>query len=679
LACSLLAFSVTYRPNPELFHITLKTDEVHSGANPILNLKYYPAIDGLRAFAVLAVIINHFNENLLPSGYLGVDIFFVISGFVITSSLAGREDQTVRSFLGGFYSRRIKRLMPALTLCVISTSVLICLFNPTPGVHLRTGLASLFGFSNIDLYLNAVDYWGDSAQLNPFTHTWSLGVEEQFYLIFPIMMWLTVLGRRSDQGHSGLAWLLAATGLLSITAFVFYMVIDQPATYFLMPFRFWELAAGCLLFLFLQRTEKVAERTLSKLHPIALILAIIAVLFLPKDLIIPATISVVFLTTLLIARLHTRDAGHALLSNKVVVYLGLISYSLYLWHWSVITISRWTIGIHWWTWPFQVALILILSIASYHLVERPLRHANWLSSTGRKLRTGLALTLSIVLLTFLSISSDQSLIYLGGKKRDNKLNLSELENRVQCGKSNQQSGRKKIIRSIGNSHSRHIVPMLEVIARTCGLEIISLTRDNQIVTPSGKGLDKETLEEVFRPLIDDDILILSSRNRFVYSVPYLNGNGNKWIDHSDEREGGIGLDSWLLELDTIIDQAYIRGINIVLFLPNVEFDEQVLHYPSMCNGEWFQLPKRGCNPSVSKDFLDKRFPEYFYSQVNKRSKIHSHFYIFDPLAIYCKDSKKCSRIVDGIVAFHDTNHLSATGSLLMLQEFDAFLIENGLL
>src|SRR5262245_53150647 len=99
--------------------------------------KYRPEVEGLRALAVTSVIINHVNENLLPSGFLGVDIFFVISGFVITSSLVGRSDQSLRELLTGFYARRIKRLLPALIFCVLITSIAICLLNPFPAASLK--------------------------------------------------------------------------------------------------------------------------------------------------------------------------------------------------------------------------------------------------------------------------------------------------------------------------------------------------------------------------------------------------------------------------------------------------------------------------------------------------------------------------------------------------------------
>ncbi|MGB7564874.1 MAG: acyltransferase, partial [Prochlorococcaceae cyanobacterium] len=146
---------------------------------------YRKDIDGLRAIAVVAVIVNHFNKGLLPNGFLGVDIFFVISGFVITSSLAGKQSAGIGEFLVGFLTRRIKRLVPALVLCVVISGALIGMVNPEPQASLRTGIAALFGLSNFYLLQQATDYFAPSTELNIFTQTWSLGVEEQFYLLFP--------------------------------------------------------------------------------------------------------------------------------------------------------------------------------------------------------------------------------------------------------------------------------------------------------------------------------------------------------------------------------------------------------------------------------------------------------------------------------------------------------------
>jgi peptidoglycan/LPS O-acetylase OafA/YrhL len=349
---------------------------------------YRPEIDGLRALAVTAVIVNHFNKELLPNGYLGVDIFFVISGFVITASMAGRPSENFCDFLMGFYTRRIKRLVPALILFVLVTSVLICLFNPNPGASLETGMAALFGVANLYLLQQSTDYFAPSTELNVFTHTWSLGVEEQFYFLFPFLVWCTGLGRQVRQGARNLFWVMGILSIASVIAFVYAHKTYQPAAYFLMPTRLWELGAGSLLFLSLKQFHRflgVLERI-----PSWLVMAAIGVVLLaPIQLALPATFAVVVLTVVLIACLRPGTIAYRLFTHPKVVYVGLISYSLYLWHWGVLSLSRWTIGIHWWSVPFQIALMVLLAIASYRYVETPLRRSNWATVRWKSIGYGL--------------------------------------------------------------------------------------------------------------------------------------------------------------------------------------------------------------------------------------------------------------------------------------------------
>lgn len=338
---------------------------------------YRPEIDGIRAFAVIVVIINHFNKDLLPSGYLGVDIFFVISGFVITASLASRPSKNFHDFLMSFYTRRVKRLVPALVLFVFITSILISLFNPDPGTTFKTGITSLFGLSNLYLFRLSTDYFSSSTELNAFTHTWSLGVEEQFYLLFPFLVWFTGFSRlNATKGKRNLFLLVGALSIASLISFFYNYSTNQPAAYFLMPNRLWEIGAGCLLFLSINNSVNFPY-ILKKIPSLIVVTAILATLFVDFKFATQTTFAIVVLTCVLLASLRPGTITYSLFINPKIVYIGLISYSLYLWHWSVLSISRWTIGIHWWSVPFQVAIILFLSIVSYRYVETPLRRSDW--------------------------------------------------------------------------------------------------------------------------------------------------------------------------------------------------------------------------------------------------------------------------------------------------------------
>lgn len=333
---------------------------------------YRPEIDGLRALAVVVVIVNHFQKSLLPSGYLGVDIFFVISGYVITASLVGRQSKGFPDFLAGFYERRIKRLLPALVAFVLVVSLCLCLFNPDPGAMLEVGLKALFGVSNITLYKASTDYFAASTELNPFTHTWSLGVEEQFYLLFPFLVWFSGFARQARNGARNLFLWVATLSAFSLLGFIYLYQVNQPAAYFLMPSRFWELAAGCLVYVGFRQRAAI-ERVLECVPPLLVIAAMGAVMLLPQGAAVAATLLIVSLTAVLLACLKRGTAAFRLFADPRVVYVGRISYSLYLWHWGVLSLARWTVGVSVYTAPLLILLMLLAAVFSYHCIETPLR------------------------------------------------------------------------------------------------------------------------------------------------------------------------------------------------------------------------------------------------------------------------------------------------------------------
>ena len=635
--------------------------------------QYSKSIDGLRAIAVLAVIVNHFYNNILPSGYLGVDIFFVISGFVITNSLVKRKETNVKTFFKSFYKRRIKRLVPALLFCFTVTAILISFFSKSPERYIFTGLTSIPGFSNIALYLNSTDYWGSSSHYNPFTHTWSLGVEEQFYLLFPLSIWLLTKCNWGQLDLKRIKLFLIATCLISFVGYIYFYKANTMMSYFLMPFRLWEIGIGCILYLQLKQTNgEFLKVIIARIPLIVIISLMIFSFFIPNDYGAYNTTFIVLLTAILIIKVKQEEVYGSggvmmLLTSKAALYIGKISYSLYLWHWVVITISLWTIGVNLTNLPIQLLLIIIFSTFSYHFIEKPLRHISWRYSW--KAKSFLLSMFGVILFfVFFLITPIKNPLYLGKIKTLSTDLIENLDYSPKCSK----------IRILGNSHSNHILPMLKGISDKLRIELIHENHPNNIVIPSGNRRDFDKLEGVISSLNQNDMLILSSRNHYLYQIPYLNFKG-QLVSHSEEKKSKkFGLDIWLEELDAIIYKAQLNGINVVLFLPNVEFDTPVKPFDS-CTPQWFQTKKEGPVQSVTKEFLNSRFSKEFYSEVKQRALNNLNFYTFDPLPIYCKDSKECFNCLDGIKLFSDTNHLSKEGSKVMLLPFYKFLKDNKLL
>ncbi|MEH2256945.1 acyltransferase family protein [Nostoc sp.] len=660
---------------------------------------YRPDIDGLRALALVAVIINHFNKDLLPGGYLGVDIFFVISGFVITSSLAGRPSKNFGDFLLGFYSRRIKRLAPALVLFVVSNSVLICMFNPSPSVSLETGIKSLFGLSNLYLLQHSTDYFAASTELNVFTHTWSLGVEEQFYFLFPFLVWFTGFSRLTTKGVRNLFWVTAALSIASLIAFAHLYQTNQPAAYFLMPTRFWELGTGCLLFLGLKYANRFLHG-LQSIPPLVVTAAVIVVFFIPLKFAVQATIAIVVLTAVLITCLRAGTAGYELFTHQRVVYIGLISYSLYLWHWGVLSLSRWTIGIHWWSVPFQIALMLLLAVASYRYVETPLRRAD--KSRWQSIGYGMgASALAAAVLTGISgglyenlFSDKQNFL-----SRDYNVIFSErvLWNQADCLTSREST--KKIEREIfdkcnitkevgseklknqlfwyGDSYAEQLSPVVSLISKErflpANLFVASGCPSSQVASYSLE-TEKGYCAKVFKQYISyflenskaGDLLVLS--NAFHYWNP-----GESLIDPSGGykfQDGTTSFNHYLREISELSDKLRSKGrkLSLVSDIPVISRNPNVCVY-------WFAKLNNNCN----SEFISSN--NAYRRSISKTITNHSRFKdraafldIYTPIySLLASDPNKY------IEYYRDEEHLTRKGAIYLKKDILAFLRENQLL
>lgn len=334
--------------------------------------EYRPDIDGLRAFSIIAVVVYHAFPSLLPGGFVGVDVFFVISGYLISSIIL--QGLRSNSFsIVGFYRRRIQRIIPALLLVLLFCLVagwLVLLPHEYAMLGKATGAASLF-VPNI-LFWTEAGYFDLDSKLKPLIHLWSLGVEEQFYLVFPLVLMLA--NRYAIKSH----YLIAALLLASFGASLFFG--ENPAAIFFLPqFRVWELLiGGFLAFLQLQSYDKQSNtfRALMSLGGFAMMCA--ATLVINRQTHFPGWWAL--LPTLGAAM--TIGAGAAglvnrlVLSNRIAVFIGRISFPLYLWHWPLLSFASimeegepiLVIRVA------AVLLSIVLAWLSYRLVEKPLRY-----------------------------------------------------------------------------------------------------------------------------------------------------------------------------------------------------------------------------------------------------------------------------------------------------------------
>jgi peptidoglycan/LPS O-acetylase OafA/YrhL len=337
------------------------------------HLAYRPEIDGLRAIAVLSVVLYHFGVPGLGGGFIGVDVFFVISGFLI-GGLLWREQSTTGSIsLKRFYIRRIKRLAPAYVAMAIAT-LIAAYFILLPFEFRAFGkslIAATVYLSNVNFFREA-GYFDSASDDKALLHTWSLSVEEQFYIVLPLLMLLLI--RRPTSLYVTL-WTLF---LASLIACLWMTPKSQPAAFYLFPFRAWELLAGVLLAIEAQRRQfSFAVAAFFSYTGLALLIG--SILMIPAGTTFPGLLAAapVFATVLLIANGQHDNRINRALQMRLPVALGLISYSLYLWHWPVLTLSSYYRGGY--SGPFEIAgwiaLCMILAVLSWRFIEQPVRHA----------------------------------------------------------------------------------------------------------------------------------------------------------------------------------------------------------------------------------------------------------------------------------------------------------------
>ncbi len=298
-------------------------------------LVYLPDIDGLRAVAVLAVVLFHLKIAGFDGGYVGVDIFFVISGFLISGLIRDRAETGNFSF-SDFYARRVSRLLPAV-LATVGVTALASIFILQPdalGSFALSAAASVFSAANFIFYFES-GYWDASAELKPLLHLWSLGVEEQFYVFWPAF--IIFMAKTSRAVYK---WGLIALGLLSFAACVHYTPIDSAASFYLLPFRVWQFALGALALEF-WRNYPLTEFPRQVLRSLGLALCGFSIATFSENTSFPGWLAVVPSAGAALVLISAHETSSSVwLSNSLARWLGRMSYALYLVHWPPIALYR---------------------------------------------------------------------------------------------------------------------------------------------------------------------------------------------------------------------------------------------------------------------------------------------------------------------------------------------------
>jgi peptidoglycan/LPS O-acetylase OafA/YrhL len=355
-------------------------------------------VQGLRAIAVLMVVTFH-ADLPLPGGFAGVDVFFVISGFVITAMLLRELARTGRIDLKRFYVRRAKRLLPALAVTSIAIAAVAAIVQPPLGPQqeaAKTGIATALFSANVQIHQSGSDYFSTNAELNPFLHMWSLGVEEQFYFVFPTFLLAAWALSRALRIHrkKALAFAVAATSAVSLAACIMLTAHSETGkslAFYMSPTRAWEFGAGALVAIFAARLSGSRPAT-GKVVALAGLALIAASAFLlqgtsafPGYL---ALVPVAGAAFLIAAGSMGSNPVSTALSARPLVAIGDVSYGWYLWHWPAVVFTRELL-------PGNGIALVAVSVAalipaflSYRYIEEPLRQ--WKPARARR-TIGLAL------------------------------------------------------------------------------------------------------------------------------------------------------------------------------------------------------------------------------------------------------------------------------------------------
>lgn len=636
---------------------------------------YRRDIDGLRALAVMAVVLFHINAHWLPGGFVGVDVFFVISGYLITRNIVTDLDGA-RFTLAEFYLRRIKRIVPVM-LTVLAFTLLAGYFVLLPEdleALAKSAVWSVASLANVYFWREVnTDYFAtESAQL-PLLHLWSLGVEEQFYLFWPLLLagiWRlwprTVSGRNAALRPALILALLLVP--LSVVFAEWYFEASPRFVYYMLPSRAGELMVGAAAALWSMgsRPDSITWVRSTVMNWMGLSLLLLSLLFLNETQVFPgwrSLLPTVGAALLLLAGLGAQGTWlQRALSFAPMVWIGRLSYSLYLWHWPVLAYWRYLYGQ-----PGALegmgllALMFVLSWCSHRWVEEPARHVRYGAARvlmGQFVLPGGALLLFALFLVLgprlgLPAHSQQYLLALQERRADlqaayqqdwvcqrQRLHDADLKNdRCVLGKATERPPRVLLF---GDSNAAHYIPMLKAVAETTGFSF----RNYAIgACPPVMG-DPQPFVHAERLSDCRESLALAWTDSQAYSVLVLGGS---WLDYG--RRSPI----FMARLEETLQLVAARGQRVVLLAKT----PQLSGYDSHCREKALKLPWLNCAG------LDQRFSSELQDLNQALREMADRIpgvKFFDASSQLCPEGRCKIYADDNTPRYFDASHLTVKAS-----------------
>lgn len=642
-------------------------------------LGYRRDIEGLRAVAILLVIAAHAGVPGFSGGFIGVDVFFVLSGFLITGLLVQEITETGTLSFAAFYIRRLRRLMPALLVMLVCASLfaLLVLAPLEQQSQAAAGASAAAWFSNIYFALERLDYFSSGTGTNIFLHTWSLGVEEQFYLIWPAFIYL-LLFRRGVLGTGRLKVAMAVAGVVSLVACMVMTYKAPQFAFYMMPLRAWQFAVGALVWLHFNAPASKPVEAVDSSHLLwarrlvgwlGLSMLLGAGLLLGQGHAYPgifALIPTLGAAWVIASGCCEQEKGApGLLSAGLLQAIGRISYAWYLWHWPALLLGHALTGEDG---PgfrvLYVAVSLVLAVASYYLIERPIRHQRgWLVHQRFAIYGSLLLVVACGLgfqtwnasayqwgqspaqLRYVEAQLDAPRIY--HMDCDDWYHSSRL---TPCEFG--ASGASHVAVLIGDSIAGQWFPSVEPFFTGPDWRLVVLTKSACPMVDQSYFYDRigreftecdvwraSAMKEIAK--LHPDVVMVSSMDRYGFSY-------QEWLDASRRVMKVLSHSS--------------KQIYVIRATPDLPFNGLDCLAERAGRPAWLKIGA-GCSAKVSS-----QQSELVYAALNRAASDFDNVRTVDVNGAICPDGV-CVAEKDGLIVFRDSMHMTATFAASIAPEF----------